>query len=56
MGAVVTLSNGIEIGYRYLFCRHNYIFYRIEKDIVHIARVLHEKQEFMRILYGITEG
>lgn len=50
MGTQVTLSNGVEIGYRYLFCRHNYVFYKIEQDTVHISRVLNEKQEFMRIL------
>ena len=26
MGQEVIISNNIEIGYRYLFCRHNYIF------------------------------
>lgn len=42
-------------GYRYLFCRKNYIFYRIEEDTVRIIRVLNEKQDYMRILFGITE-
>lgn len=56
MGTPVTISNDIEIGYRYLFCKHNYVFYKIDQDTVYISRVLNEKQEFMRILYGITEG
>lgn len=42
-------------GYRFLFCKHNYIFYRVEKDTVRIVRILNEKQEYMRVLFGISE-
>ena len=42
-------------GYRFLFCRKNYIFYRIEGDTVRIVRILNEKREFVRILFGIIE-
>ena len=42
-------------GYRFLFCRKNYIFYRIEGDTVKIVRILNEKREFVRILFGIIE-
>lgn len=55
MGTPVILSNDIEIGYRYLFCKHNYIFYKIDQETICISRVLNEKPEFMRILYGIKE-
>lgn len=40
--------------YRYLVVKPNYIFYRIEGDSVRIIRILHEKQDFLRILFGIT--
>lgn len=43
-------------GYRFLFCRKNYIFYRIEGDTVRIVRILNEKREFVRILFGIYRG
>ena len=42
-------------GYRFLFCRKNYIFYRIEGDTVKIVRILNEKRESVRILFGIIE-
>lgn len=38
----------------YLFVKPNYIFYRIEEDTVRIIRILNEKQDFFRILFGIS--
>lgn len=55
MGTKLQISTSINTGYRYLFCRHNYCFYRIEEDVIRIVRILHERQEFIRILFGITE-
>lgn len=51
------LSELVEIPteYRYLFCSHNYVFYRIDKENIFIIRVLNEKQDYMRILFGISE-
>lgn len=40
--------------YRYLVVRPNYVFYRIEKDMVKIIRILNEKQDFLQILFGIS--
>lgn len=55
MGKELFLSGGTSTGYRYLFSKHNYVFYRIEQDMVRIVRVLHERQDYMRVLFGITE-
>lgn len=55
MGKKLIISGNIEVGYRYLFCRKNYIFYRVENESVYIVRILHEKQDFIRILLGISE-
>lgn len=55
MGAELVIKIPAGNGYRYLFCRHNYIFYRVERDTVRIVRVLHERQDFMRILCGMEE-
>lgn len=41
-------------GYRYLVVKPNYVFYRIEKDIVRVIRILNEKQDFLQILFGIS--
>lgn len=40
--------------YHYLVVKPNYIFYRIEDEIVRIIRVLNEKQDFLQILFGIS--
>lgn len=40
--------------YHYLIVKPNYIFYRIENDTVKIIRILNEKQDFLRILFGIV--
>lgn len=40
--------------YRYLVVKPNYIFYRIEGDIVKVIRILNEKQDFLQILFGIS--
>lgn len=38
----------------YLVVKPNYIFYRIEEDVVRIVRILNEKQDFLQILFGIS--
>lgn len=38
----------------YLVVKPNYIFYRIEEDMVRIIRILNEKQDFLQILFGVS--
>lgn len=40
--------------YQYVYTEKNYVFYRIEKDYVRIIRVLNEREDFMRVLFGIV--
>lgn len=40
--------------YHYLVVKQNYIFYRIEGDLVRIIRILNEKQDFLQILFGVS--
>ena len=40
--------------YHYLVVKPNYVFYRIEGDTVRVIRILNEKQNFLRILFGIS--
>lgn len=42
--------------YHYLVVKPNYIFYRIEGDTVRVIRILHEKQDFLQILFGINSS
>jgi toxin ParE1/3/4 len=44
---------GVPTEYRYLFTERNYVFYRIELDKVLITRVLNERQNYLRQLFGI---
>ncbi len=44
---------GIVSDYQYIYIEKNYVFYRIEEDYVRIIRVLNEREDFMRILFGI---
>lgn len=40
--------------YRYLVIKQNYVIYRLERDTIKVVRILNEKQDFMRILFGIS--
>lgn len=53
---VLVLEEIIEYptDYHYLIVKPNYIFYRIEGNIVRIIRILNEKQDFLQILFGIS--
>ena len=55
LGQVLSGITGIYTDYRCLFCEKNYVFYRIEADRVCVIRVLNERQDYMRILFGVLE-
>ena len=54
-GQELSTITGIQNEYRVLFCQKNYVFYRVENDFLRIIRILNEKQDYMRILFGILE-
>lgn len=55
MGIELRKCLDMSTEYRSLFYKQNYIFYRIEQDTVWIIRILNEKEDFMRILFGISD-
>ena len=55
LGQELSGITGIYTDYRCLFCEKNYVFYRIEADRVCVIRVLNERQDYMRILFGVLE-
>lgn len=55
LGQELSEITGIYTEYRCLFCEKNYVFYRVEEDRICIIRVLNEKQDYMRILFGVSE-
>ena len=52
----VALGGMIDVptDYMYIFIERNYVFYRIEGNLVKIVRVLNEQQDYMRIFFGIN--
>ncbi|MCM1257623.1 MAG: type II toxin-antitoxin system RelE/ParE family toxin [Roseburia sp.] len=54
-GTKISSRYDIECDYSYLFVEHNYFFYRIkDKDTILILDMFHEKEDFMRKMFGIT--
>lgn len=44
----------VPADYRYLYVKPNYFFYRVEGNCVKAVRVLNERQDFLKILFGIA--
>ncbi len=38
-----------------LFVQPNYVFYRIDADVIYIIRILNQRQDFINILFGTNE-
>ena len=44
---------GIDSDYRYIYVSKNYVFYNIESDCIRITNIYNEKEDFMRLMFGI---
>lgn len=55
LGQELSGITGIYTEYRCLFCEKNYVFYRVEENRICVIRILNEKQDYMRILFGASE-
>ena len=54
-GISVSSQYDIECDYSYIFVEHNYFFYRLkDADTILILEMFHEKEDFMRKLFGIV--
>jgi plasmid stabilization system protein ParE len=53
-GPSVAAFLGIETSYRFLHIYHYYIFYRVDTPIIYITDIFHEREDFMRELFGIS--
>ncbi len=55
MGAAIGMSEPsiVRPGYRYLTVSPYLIFYRVENDEVRIGRILHSRQDWLFLLFGI---
>ena len=52
IGASLNSVVDVESDYRFLVCESYLAFYRIEGSGIYIDRVLHETQDYMRVLFG----
>lgn len=55
IGAPLSSIVEIETNYRYLVCGKYIVFYRYEKDIAFIDRIIYSRRNYMQILFGIIE-
>lgn len=53
-GIAVSTMYDVECDYRYLYVKHNYLFYRIENNKIIIVEMFDEREDFMQKLFGIT--
>lgn len=54
-GAEISSQYDLKCDYRYIFAEHNYFFYRLkDPNTILILEMFHEKEDFMRKLFGIT--
>lgn len=54
-GTKISLQYDIKYDYSYILVEHNYFFYRAkDKDTILILEMFHEKEDFMRKLFGIV--
>ena len=54
IGAPLSSIISLDVPYRFLVCGNYTAFYKVEKDEVHIVRVLYGRRNFMQILFGKT--
>ena len=45
---------GINTEYKYIFVAHNYVFYKIEADCVHILTIYNEREDLLLDIFGIS--
>ena len=54
MGASIQALTGQETPLRMLTCRSHVVLYQIDADTISILRVIHARQDYLRILFGDT--
>jgi len=52
MGAPLSSIVDVETDYRYLICGNYNVFYRVENDDIFIIRILYNRRDFLKILFG----
>jgi len=55
MGAPLYSIADVETDYRFLVCGNYTAFYRYDNNFVYVIRVLYNRRDFMKILFGISQ-
>ena len=53
-GKMLSALYDIECDYRFLYVKHNYLFYRIEENRIIIVEIFDGREDFILKLFGIT--
>ena len=54
LGANILAKHGIVSDYLCLVSNKNCVFYRVEGEFVRVIRVLDERRDYLRVLFGIS--
>lgn len=54
MGVNIMAKHGIISDYLCLVTHKNCVFYRIEGEFIRVIRVLDERRDYLRVLFGIS--
>lgn len=55
-GVSVSGLYNINIDYRYIYVRHNYLFYRIQGEKIIVVEMFDEREDFMYKLFDIRQA
>lgn len=50
-GMSLAAKTGVDTDLRYLICEHHLAMYRVEGDLILIARILDGRTDYMRVLF-----
>lgn len=51
LGMSLSAKTGVDTDLRYLICEHHLAMYRVEGDLILIARILDGRTDYMRVLF-----
>ena len=52
LGITLEAKVGTSTDLRYLICEKHIAFYRIDGDVISVARIIDGRQDYLRILFG----
>ena len=52
LGMSLAAKTGTDADLRYLLCNQHLVMYRVEGDLILIARILDGRTDYMRVLFG----